>query len=337
MGRENRRSAENIQLEFVNMNRPVRVNERMPREPYGRQSGQAVRRQTGQTRQAGGAYGRQSGQVRQMPGRQSSRTPRVDMPRSVQPLPRRNPHLYEEQGRGQRAARRTGVRRRKKLRLRALKRLLGGAVGITAVLLFFIFFFMDTGKTGSGKGQNVDMGGPATGAGMFADAFRAQAERPAWTEDFLSISEWARPGEKLPEVKNIYVHYTANKGTSAAQNRSYFEGLKDSHKTAASAHFIIGYEGEIINCVPVDEVAYAVSGKNYESISIECCYLADDGSFTQETYDSLIKLLRWLIDTYHLDSGDILRHYDSNGKKCPIYYVENEDAWEQLKRDVDNR
>ncbi|MCM1535954.1 MAG: N-acetylmuramoyl-L-alanine amidase [Clostridium sp.] len=160
---------------------------------------------------------------------------------------------------------------------------------------------------------------------------------PSWTEDFLSISEWARPGEELPEIKNIFVHYTANKNTSAAQNRSYFEGLKDSHERAASAHFIIGYEGEIIQCIPLDEIGYAVKTRNYDSVSIECCYQSNDGSFNKKTYDSLITLLKWLIQTYDLTSEDILRHYDCGGKKCPLYYTEHPDEWEQLKKDVADR
>ena len=91
----------------------------------------------------------------------------------------------------------------------------------------------------------------------------------------------------MTEVNNIFVHYTANPGTSAAQNRSYFEQLKDNHERRASAHFIIGYDGEILQCVPLDEIAYAVQTRNEDSISIECCYKADNGQFTQETYDSL--------------------------------------------------
>lgn len=158
---------------------------------------------------------------------------------------------------------------------------------------------------------------------------------PTWTADFLTPNEYSRPGEALEEVNSIFVHYTANAGTSAAQNRSYFEQQKDTHERSVSAHFIIGYEGEIIQCVPLDEIAYAVQTRNYDSISIECCYLKDDGSFTQETYDSLIELLQWLVDVYDLDvDEDILRHYDCGGKKCPIYYTENEDAWERLKGDV---
>ena len=169
--------------------------------------------------------------------------------------------------------------------------------------------------------------------GLPADVYAAH---PNWTEDFLTVNEYSRPGDPLTEVKNIFVHYTANPGTSAAQNRSYFEQLKDNHERSASAHFIIGYDGEILQCVPLDEIAYAVQTRNKDSISIECCYKADNGQFTQETYDSLIKLLKWLTDAYDLQPDDILRHYDCGGKKCPIYYTEHEDAWNKLKEDVKN-
>ncbi len=63
--------------------------------------------------------------------------------------------------------------------------------------------------------------------------------------------------------------------------------------------------------------------QNNDSISIECCHVSDEGSFTQETYDTLVHTLAWLIDKYDLTADDILRHYDCGGKKCPKYYVEH--------------
>lgn len=160
--------------------------------------------------------------------------------------------------------------------------------------------------------------------------------RPKIREDFLTVSEYNRPGTPLASVRNIFVHYTANPGTSAAQNRSYFENLGQTHERAASAHFIIGYEGEIVQCIPLEEEAYAVMERNGDSISIECCYLEKNGSFTQATYDSLVEMLAWLTDQYDLKPQDILRHYDCGGKKCPLYYVEHEDAWQRLLDDVAN-
>ena len=158
--------------------------------------------------------------------------------------------------------------------------------------------------------------------------------KPVITEDFLTVNPYSRPAEPLDEVKNIFVHYTANKNTSARQNRSYFENLGITGETSASAHFIIGYDGEIIQCLPLDEIGYAVKTRNYDSISIECCYRDDSGKFTDATYQSLLQLTAWLLKEYKLAPNDVLRHYDVGGKKCPLYFVEHEDSWEQFRQDL---
>lgn len=163
-----------------------------------------------------------------------------------------------------------------------------------------------------------------------------KVERPDFQVDLLTINEYSRVGYLLPEVKNIFVHYTANAGTSAAQNRSYFENLKDTHETSASAHFIIGYEGETIQCIPLNEVGYAVMGRNYDSVSIECCYVDENGRFTDATYSKLVEMLAWLVTKYELRPTDVLRHYDEGGKLCPKYYVEHEEEWQKLLCDVED-
>ncbi len=147
-------------------------------------------------------------------------------------------------------------------------------------------------------------------------------------------NEYSRPGEELAQIKNIFVHYTANPGTSALQNRDYFDGLSESHITSASAHFIIGTEGEILQCLPMDEIAYAVKGRNYDSVSIECCYIDENGEFTEATRQSLVELCAYLIGKYDLTEYDLMRHYDEGGKLCPKYYVEHADEWKRLVNDV---
>lgn len=168
----------------------------------------------------------------------------------------------------------------------------------------------------------------------FAKKVKRVYERPEMEVNLLLPNPNSRPGEPLEQVNSIFVHYTANPGTNAAQNRSYFANLAQTKETSASAHFIIGYEGEIVQCVPLWEIAYAVKGRNYDSISIECCYLEESGKFTQETYDSLIRLTSWLLGIYELDTDAVLRHYDEGGKNCPKYYVENETEWGKLVRDI---
>ena len=161
-----------------------------------------------------------------------------------------------------------------------------------------------------------------------------KCEKPPMEEVLLTPNPYSRPQDALSTVTQLYVHYTANPGTSARQNRDYFEGLAQTGLTSASAHFVIGYEGEIVQCIPLNEMAYAVIGENDHSISIECCYLDQDGKFTDSTYQSLLKLFGWLMEEYNLDVSDVKRHYDAGGKLCPLYYAEHEDAWEQLKQDL---
>lgn len=159
-------------------------------------------------------------------------------------------------------------------------------------------------------------------------------EPPDFEVDLLTINDYSRPGEANNKINGIVIHYTANPGTTAAQNRSYFEGLKDSKITKASSHFIIGLEGEIIQCIPTNEVAYASNDRNYDTISIECCHADKTGKFNEETYQSLVHLTAWLCGKYKLKARDVIRHYDITGKLCPLYYVEHEDEWKQFKKDV---
>ena len=154
-------------------------------------------------------------------------------------------------------------------------------------------------------------------------------------EDYLTVNPYSRPGIKLPGgVKGIVVHYVANPGSTAENNRNYFEGLKDSGDTYASSNFIIGLEGEVLACVPIDEVAYASNQANDYTLSIECCHPDATGEFTQETYDSLVRLTAYLCHRFGLSSEDVIRHYDVTGKECPLYYVEHEDAWEAFRQEV---
>lgn len=160
---------------------------------------------------------------------------------------------------------------------------------------------------------------------------------PPFEVNLLDVNEYSRPGIPLKKIKGIVVHYTANPGSTAAENRNYFEGLKDSHETKVSSHFVIGIEGEIVQCIPSSEIAYASNSRNDDTLSIECCHKDETGEFTEATYDSLVKLVGWLCYRFGLESSDVIRHYDVTEKICPKYFVDHPDAWEQFKKDVDGQ
>jgi N-acetylmuramoyl-L-alanine amidase CwlA len=158
--------------------------------------------------------------------------------------------------------------------------------------------------------------------------------KPDIDVELLTVNDYSRPGLQVDEINGIVVHYTANPGSTAMENRDYFEGLKDSQITQASSNFVIGLEGEIVQCVPTWEVAYASNERNDDTISIECCHPDETGEFEDATYNSLVDLCTWLCLKYDLTADDIIRHYDVTGKICPKYFVENEDAWEVFLEDV---
>ena len=158
--------------------------------------------------------------------------------------------------------------------------------------------------------------------------------KPNIDVQLLTVNAYSRPGTQSDKIENIVIHYTANPGTTAEQNRNYFEGLKDSKKTRASSHFIIGLKGEIVQCVPTWEIAYASNERNADTVSIETCHKTADGTYTTATYDAMVQLTAWLCEKFGLTEADVIRHYDITGKICPKYFVEDEDAWKQFKTDV---
>jgi len=152
--------------------------------------------------------------------------------------------------------------------------------------------------------------------------------------DLLTPNQFSRPETKINKVNAIVIHYVGNPGTTAQNNRDYFEGLAISEKTYASSNFVVGLKGEIIQCIPVNEVAYCSNHRNGDTLSIEVCHPKADGKFKKETYRSVVELTAYLCHMFELSSEDVIRHYDVTGKLCPLYYVDHSDAWIQLKADV---
>lgn len=225
-----------------------------------------------------------------------------------------------------RSRRRDREMRRHQILLRFLTAA-GGCVLLTAGLLFF-----QGKKELSAQPALAGVSAEEQGGG---DAEERLPEQPGLTQLFLTPNEFSRPQKKLERVNGIVIHYTANPGTTARNNRDYFEMLKDGSGASVSSHFVIGLEGEIIQCIPLDEVAYASNHRNSDTISIECCHADESGVFEEATYKALVELTAWLCGRYGLEREDIIRHYDVTGKECPKYFVDRPDAWETFRDEVE--
>lgn len=141
-----------------------------------------------------------------------------------------------------------------------------GSSGVVLLILLAIVMFnrdeqepLDNKQTEATTTQDVTE--------VVKDAFLVS---DAITEHLLTVNEYSRPGTELKEVKGVVIHYVGNPATTAENNRNYFESLKDTHERSASSHYIVGLEGEIIQCVPLDEISYASNSRNKDTIAIEC-------------------------------------------------------------------
>lgn len=169
------------------------------------------------------------------------------------------------------------------------------------------------------------------------DATKVEIGNVEIIEHLLTVNEYSRPGYELEEVNGIVIHYTGNPGTTAEANRNYFQSLAYKGTTYASSHFIIGLEGEVVQCIPLNEQAFASKGRNKDTIAIEVCHPDAEGKFNRITYETVVDLTAELCKMYGLKGEDVIRHYDVTGKSCPKYYVENGEAWEILKKDIEIR
>ena len=168
------------------------------------------------------------------------------------------------------------------------------------------------------------------------------------TKRFLTPNEWSRPQKPIKEFKGIVIHWTANPSADAKQNWLYFEAKKKGMSSYGSAHYIIGQDGEIIQAIPDNEIAYHVgssqkdpeSGQiytdfarkkyghyavhwqttspNFCTIGIELCPTDYEGNFTDMTIKAAIDLCVYLCKKHNLTADDITTHHDIVGwKDCP--------------------
>lgn len=147
----------------------------------------------------------------------------------------------------------------------------------------------------------------------------------------IDVDGHSRRGENLTGFEDVVIHYVGNPGTSAQANRNWYA----NPESQVSSHFLVGLEGEIIQCVPLDEKSSASNWRNSDTISIEVCHPDESGEFNQASYDALVELTAWLLDAGGLDETHVIRHYDITGKNCPKYYVEHSDAWQKFLSDVE--
>jgi len=169
----------------------------------------------------------------------------------------------------------------------------------------------------------------------------------------IHVNEYSRPGRFIgDDIRGIVIHYTGNPGSTPEQNIKYFDSLrlqaglpgspKPKNPRYASAHFFVGTDGDVWQCIPTSEMAYHVGAASYKkdavailgsypnshTLGIELCHKTVTGEFTEETLEAASELASLLLIEYGLTpEKNLFRHYDVTGKMCPLYFVNHEEQW----------
>lgn len=149
---------------------------------------------------------------------------------------------------------------------------------------------------------------------------------------------------ELSRIKYIVIHYVGALGGAEANCKYYA-----SQYIGASAHYFVGFSGEIWQSVEDKNIAWHCGAKTYKhpecrntnSLGIELCVrnkgsqtdTSRDWYFEEGTVREAKKLTKTLMEQYGIKEDHVIRHYDVTGKICPNPYVYNhtKHTWQDFK------
>ncbi|SET80256.1 N-acetyl-anhydromuramyl-L-alanine amidase AmpD [Lacrimispora sphenoides] len=146
-------------------------------------------------------------------------------------------------------------------------------------------------------------------------------------------------------IKYIVIHYVGALGGAEANCKYYA-----SQYIGASAHYYVGFSGEVWQSVEEKDIAWHCGAKSYvhpecrnqNSIGIEMCVRNSSGNlaetsrdwyFEDATVKAAIELTKELMAKYNIPADRVIRHHDVTGKICPNPYVWNHTrhTWDGFK------
>lgn len=163
------------------------------------------------------------------------------------------------------------------------------------------------------------------------------------------ISKYNFNKGSVSRIKYIVIHYVGALGGAEDNCRYYGGGNRN-----ASAHYFVGFNGEVWQCVEDANIAWHCGASSYKhaecrnanSIGIEMCVRKKntksmgatdkDWYFEDATVEAAAELTRYLMNKYSVPASHVIRHYDVTGKICPNPYVYNTSAhtWDEFKRKI---
>lgn len=179
------------------------------------------------------------------------------------------------------------------------------------------------------------------------------------TKNFIPGKRGIRTGYKLTRCLGLVIHWIGVCQSKASVIRQNFE-----FTDFCGTQYICDYNtGDIINCVPEDEVTYHVGATRYTDlkrqlvgeknpnnyfVGIECCIgdknIPNDwstpgkhmelGKPSDKQYAALVEFAADFLTRHGMTTDNLYRHYDITGKLCHVWFVKDEARWEMFKADV---
>ncbi len=149
------------------------------------------------------------------------------------------------------------------------------------------------------------------------------------------------------EIKWLVIHWVGDEST-AVNNGTYFQG----GDRGASAHYFVD-DKNIVQSVLEKNAAWAVGSRglldqgspyakyggkyfgkctNANSLSIEMCCKKDSKDnlyITKATLERTAQLVQAIQKRLGIDNAHVIRHFDVNGKLCPLPYVQDS-KWDDV-------
>jgi N-acetylmuramoyl-L-alanine amidase len=180
-------------------------------------------------------------------------------------------------------------------------------------------------------------------------------------EKFMTVNQYSRPGRRLAECRAVILHYVGVPGQRAQTVWDYFEIHCPRNKHFSSTQFIVDLNGDILQTMPDNEVAWHCGSRNIDpasgrvytdwarqklghfvsdptknnpnhcTIGIELC-IDRQGNFTPETLTAAVDLVAKLLADNNLSTEDIGHHKLVVGwKDCPLPWIKEPELFEQFK------
>lgn len=138
------------------------------------------------------------------------------------------------------------------------------------------------------------------------------------------------------QTRYIVIHWTSNEGDTAKNNVDYF--AREALSPPSSAHYFVD-ENEVWSSVPADRIAWHCGAKSYKhpecrntnSIGVEMCLTGKGMVLRRGTIERTVRLVRELMERYHVPLARVVQHYDVTGKHCPGPFVDSPTLWDDFK------